>query len=326
MPTIATISQRLGQPQHLDHQIGADVARPDDRHVRCCHDGPPCRRSGRRTEPRPEIRRLVRRARASPAPSDRARRRAPRRRRAADRPSRAIVCANHCNACSGLPRHAAPAPTETGSPACSSTMPHSAQVHVRRADAACVPSTNRPLEALSATVSTIEMSHPRDPASRRSRSPAARGRPRGSRRPVIRSSGRSAPSTNATSASTRGWSSRPIGTSAPSGTAMSSVSTPKSGWKTPKLSCTARDVSPIFAPTRRRPRCKPLPHLELLHRVRRRDVALRQQPPAQRRARLAGLLRVGQFPGRPRSLSVPCAARGRCVAHDRSTQTLVSSE
>jgi PAS domain S-box-containing protein len=54
--------------------------------------------------------------------------------------------------------------------------------------------------------------------------------------------------TKASSPSTRGWSTFPHATSAPSSRIMSANRTPKSGSSTPSCACTALDVSPIFWP------------------------------------------------------------------------------
>ena len=71
---------------------------------------------------------------------------------------RTIVSASQTAAFSGLPRQAAPAPTDTGSPRRSITMPQSARSSLASATGR-VPSTNSPDEALSATVSAKRMSH-----------------------------------------------------------------------------------------------------------------------------------------------------------------------
>ncbi|MNP58388.1 hypothetical protein D3C76_1533000 [compost metagenome] len=74
-------------------------------------------------------------------------------------PRCASVSANHKAASSGLPRQAAPAPTETGSPARSSTMPQPSRSTSFNSTGR-LPSTNRPQEALSAMVSASEISQP----------------------------------------------------------------------------------------------------------------------------------------------------------------------
>ena len=59
MPTMAPISRVLGEPQHLDHQVGADVAGADDRDLGLALTAPPRRSCEKRavTEPRPRDRR-----------------------------------------------------------------------------------------------------------------------------------------------------------------------------------------------------------------------------------------------------------------------------
>src|SRR5690606_6909156 len=157
-----------GQPHHFDHQVGADVARPEHRHTRT--HAPPALPSPAalpgpspappshctRTAPSP----LIRASYAACGGTGTIGRSAPQSTTSPARsglPACARVPANHARACSGFPRQAAPAPTDTGRPACSSTMPH-----VRRSTSdkrtGRVPRTNFPLEALSATVSTIEIS------------------------------------------------------------------------------------------------------------------------------------------------------------------------
>ena len=59
---------------------------------------------------------------------------------------------------------------------------------------------------------------------------------------------RSRASTNATSASILGCSSRPVSIGLPGGQSIVASSVPKSGWSTPSWACTAGLVSPILRP------------------------------------------------------------------------------
>ncbi len=106
-------------------------------------------------------------------------------------------------------------------------------VTVRRSTAVSgtgvAPRTYRPQDALSATVSTREISQFRTRLSTISSAGSAKSTARSTSTTVHSCSGRSRPRTSATSASTFGWSSRPTGTSPPSGTAMSANRAPKSG-------------------------------------------------------------------------------------------------
>ena len=131
MPAIATISSALRQAHHLDHQVGADVARADDRHTGPCARScacPPGREGGAdRAEPGDP--RLVRRARGDR--DHRAERAGEHDVPGAQRsPARAMVCASQATAFSGLPRQAAPAPAETGSPRVLQHHAAEPQVHV----------------------------------------------------------------------------------------------------------------------------------------------------------------------------------------------------
>ena len=114
MPTMAAISSGFGRAQHLDHQVGADVARPDDRDTRSWPFVTSCEKPVR-TEPKPVIRasNVARRDR-----HHRAERAGEHHVAGAQRvPGAGHRWASQTSACSGLPRQAAPAPTETGSPA-----------------------------------------------------------------------------------------------------------------------------------------------------------------------------------------------------------------
>ncbi|MBG0852167.1 hypothetical protein I2W78_10030 [Streptomyces spinoverrucosus] len=152
----------------------------------------------------------------------------------------------------GLPRQSAPVPSETVRPTRVMVI-----VTARRSTpvsgTGLPPRTYGPQEALSATVSTREMSQSETRLSTISSAGSAKSTARGTSTTVHSRCGRSRPSTSATSASTRGWSSRPAGTSPPSGTVMSANSAPKSGRSTPSCRCTATEVRPILRPTIRRP-------------------------------------------------------------------------
>src|SRR5208283_546084 len=105
----------------LDHQIGADIARSDDRAGNLFHYACSFAKAAR-TEPRPEMRASTTSPHFTPTIGP----------RAPDitvspalsgRPTRAMVFASHRTAESGSPRQAAPAPAETCSSALSITMP-----------------------------------------------------------------------------------------------------------------------------------------------------------------------------------------------------------
>ena len=214
------------------------------------------------------------------------------------------------------------------------TIPHS-----RRSSPAsrrgAVPSTNAPLEALSAIVSTMVMSQPAIRESTISIAGSTKSTARTTSTRVTGRRSRSAPSTNATSASTRGCSSRPSGTArrrrrppcrrrarrSPAGRRRSCRCTAGRSAR----SCAHRRVAPAASARRvsdllhlRRPtRCRP--------------------PAAVGPARRAGLPRLpghSQFPvpgldvdGHPPLLAALADGPGLLPrTHDSSTQTLVSSE
>src|SRR6266508_3262185 len=202
----------LAGAHHLDHQVGANVARADDRHLRPGHEVAP---SLRVTVTAPSPVRVA--VTTLPAATGRIGPRAPDRTTSPARsgwPSSTAVLASQTTSSTGSPRQAVPFPVET----CRlsmvidiSTSTGSTSVRVSRLG----PSTNTPAEALSATVSPKLMSQlsmrlPQTSSAATTYSVACRT--------CAASSGplaRSAPSTKAISASIRGCMTRSAGIVSP---------------------------------------------------------------------------------------------------------------
>src|SRR3954449_7743764 len=162
------------------------------------------------------------------------------------------VLASHATQRAGLPRIAAPAPVSSSSPFREMATPRrrrsrSATGRIRP------PITNSPDDALSATVSTslIFQSATRlSTTSTAGRTPAMASRATAALMP---GPARSRDMTKASSASTRGCTSRDSWIRSPSSTSISSVRTPKSGSSTPSSCCIGFEVRPTLRPITRSP-------------------------------------------------------------------------
>ena len=263
MPTIAPISRMLRQSQDLDHQVGADVARPDDRDLgprgHCVASFPGKRERDDGAEPGDvgdELRRpgATGHHRAERAGRARSRRRAAARRlaRRARRARRARVqrVAEAGGAGAGGDR---PRPSMRHR---SSSRGSARSTLVERDGGVGSPRTN---SAGGGVVGdgVAEADVPvGDRGCRRSRCAGDRVVDRGSHRRRRRA----APSARSSAEHERDLGlDLAAGAAAATGigiavavNAMSSNSTPKSGWSTPSCCCTAGEVRPILRPTMRR--------------------------------------------------------------------------
>ena len=158
MPAIARIRSGPPAAQQLDHQVRADVAGPDDRrsdHRGALASGEPG--AVTLTQPADLGREPVTRPRpATIGPSAPDSTISPAR---SGWPYDRAAAASQATATAGWPRQAAPDPVDTSSSPRRSRIGHAARSRPpggRRSG----PTANSPDEALSATVSTMEMSHP----------------------------------------------------------------------------------------------------------------------------------------------------------------------
>src|SRR5690606_30694601 len=144
--------EAIRQPQHLDHQIRADVARADHGDL---HRAPP-NRADTSPSPASSARKWSPAATGTIGPSAPDNTIWPARNGS---PKSRAVRANQANAAIGSPRHAAPSPSDT------SSSPRYRRIRTSLGSSSAnvflvSASTNSPLEALSAMVSVIEMSQP----------------------------------------------------------------------------------------------------------------------------------------------------------------------
>ena len=152
----------------------------------------------------------------------------------------------------GLPRIAAPAPVSMQLPVPGDG--HAEQPQVEVGDRPHPPTeTNSPDDALSATVSTSLIFQSATRLSTISTAGSTPAMASSATAALMPGPARSRAMTKASSASTRGCTSRDSAIRSPSSTIISSVRTPKSGSSTPSSSCIGFEVRPTLRPITRCP-------------------------------------------------------------------------